>query len=37
VIDPGTDAQKIYLRPYADLQKLEIVQVLTAPINGNRR
>ncbi|MBJ7342666.1 MAG: rod shape-determining protein MreC, partial [Solirubrobacteraceae bacterium] len=37
VVDPGTDAQKIYLRPYADLQKLEIVQVLTAPINGNRR
>ena len=37
VIDPGTDAQKIYLRPYADLQKLEIVQVLTASINGNRR
>lgn len=37
VVDPGTDAQKIYLRPYADLQRLEIVQVLTAPINGNRR
>ncbi len=37
VVDPGTDAQKIYLRTYADLQKLEIVQVLTAPINGNRR
>ncbi len=35
--DPGTDAQKIYLHAYADLQKLEIVQVLTAPINGNRR
>lgn len=37
VVDPGTDAQKIYLRSYADLQRLEIVQVLTAPINGNRR
>ena len=37
VEDPGTDAQKIYLRSFADLQKLEIVQVLTAPINGNRR
>lgn len=36
VVDPGTDAQKIYLRTYADLQKLEIVQVLTASINGNR-
>jgi len=35
--DPGTDAQKLYLHAYADLQKLEIVQVLTAPINGNRR
>lgn len=37
VVDPGTDAQRIYLRSYADLQKLEIVQVLTEPINGNRR
>jgi len=37
VVDPGTDAQKIYLRSYADLQRLEIVQVLTASINGNRR
>jgi len=37
VEDPGTDAQKIYLRSYADLQRLEIVQVLTQPINGNRR
>ncbi len=36
VDDPGTDAQKIYLHSYADLQKLEIVQVLTAAINGNR-
>ena len=37
VVDPGTDAQRIYLRTYADLQRLEIVQVLTEPINGNRR
>ena len=37
VVDPGTDAQRINLRTYADLQKLEIVQVLTEPINGNRR
>jgi rod shape-determining protein MreC len=37
VEDPGTDAQKIYLRAFADLRKLEIVQVLTASINGNRR
>ncbi len=37
VEDPGTDAQKIYLHSYADLQRLEIVQVLTQPINGNRR
>ena len=35
--DPGTDAQKVYLRSYADLQRLEIIQVLTASINGNRR
>ena len=37
VIDPGTDAQKVFLRSYADLQRLEIIQVLTASINGNRR
>ena len=37
VVDPGTDAQKIYLRTYADPQRLEMVQVLTVPINGNRR
>ena len=37
VEDPGTDAQKIYLRAFADLRKLEIVQVLTSSINGNRR
>jgi len=37
VVDPGTDAQKVYLRSYADLQRLEIIQVLTASINGNRR
>ncbi|MSX11669.1 MAG: hypothetical protein F2811_03945 [Actinobacteria bacterium] len=36
VVDPGTDAQKIYLRSYADLQRLEIIQVLTTAINGNR-
>ncbi|CAB5029415.1 unannotated protein [freshwater metagenome] len=36
VVDPGTDAQKIYVRSYADLQKLEILQVLTTAINGNR-
>ena len=35
--DPGTDAQKVYLRSYADLQRLEIIQVLTASTNGNRR
>ena len=37
VVDPGTDAQKVFLRSYADLQRLEIIQVLTASINGNRR
>ena len=37
VEDPETDAQKIYLRTFADLRKLEIVQVLTSSINGNRR
>ena len=36
VEDPGTDNQKVFLRPYADLQRLETVQVLTRPINGNR-
>ena len=36
VVDPGTDAQKIYLRTYADLQKLELVQVLTSAVRGNR-
>jgi cell shape-determining protein MreC len=34
--DPGTDNQKIFLCSYADLQRLETVQVLTRPINGNR-
>lgn len=36
VEDPGTDNQKIFLRPYADLRRLETVQVLTRAIEGNR-
>jgi rod shape-determining protein MreC len=37
VEDPGTDAQEPRLRPYADLRRLEFVQVLTRRVDGNRR
>jgi cell shape-determining protein MreC len=36
VDDPGTDAQQPHLRPYADLRRLEHVQILTRRVNGNR-
>jgi rod shape-determining protein MreC len=36
VDDAGTDTQQVHLEPYADLQRLEIVQVLTNRVNGNR-
>ena len=36
VEDPGTDAQKVHLRPFADLRRLETVQVLTRRVNENR-
>ncbi len=34
--DAGTDSQEVLLKPYADLQRLEAVQVLTRRVNGNR-
>ena len=36
VSDPGTDAQEPHVRPFADLRRLEFVQVLTTRPNGNR-
>ncbi len=36
VQDPGTDSQEVLLKPYADLRRLEAVQVLTRRVNGNR-
>jgi len=36
VDDAGTDTQQVHVSPYADLQRLEIVQVLTRRVNGNR-
>lgn len=36
VIDAGTDAQEARIRPYADLRRLEFVQILTRRVNGNR-
>jgi len=36
VDDAGTDAQEGHLKPYADLQRLEFVQVLTRRVDGNR-
>ena len=37
VEDAGTDTQQIHVKPFADLQRLEFVQVLTQRVNGNRR
>jgi len=36
VDDPGTDSQKVHIRPFADLHRLEFVQILTSRANGNR-
>lgn len=36
VEDPGTDTQDIHIAPYADLRRLEFVQVLTRAPNANR-
>jgi len=36
VDDAGTDSQEGHVKPYADLQRLEFVQVLTRRVNGNR-
>jgi len=36
VDDAGTDSQEGHLTPFADLQRLEFVQVLTKRVNGNR-
>ena len=36
VDDPETDDQQIHVRPFADLHRIEFVQVLTRAINGNR-
>lgn len=36
VDDAGTDAQEGHVKPFADLQRLEFVQVLTRRVNGNR-
>jgi rod shape-determining protein MreC len=36
VDDAGTDTQQVHLKPFADLRRLEFVQVLTARPNGNR-
>ena len=37
VDDPGSDDQKPHIRPFANLRRIEFVQVLTQPIDGNRR
>ena len=34
VDDPGTDAQLVHVRPFADLRRLEFVQVLTRTRNA---
>jgi rod shape-determining protein MreC len=36
VENPGTDDQRVHVRPFADLHRLEFVQVLTQAPNGNR-
>lgn len=36
VDDPGTDDQLVHVRPFADMRRLEFVQVLTRAPNGNR-
>ena len=36
VDDAGSDTQTIHVRPFANVRRLEIVQVLTRQVNGNR-
>jgi rod shape-determining protein MreC len=36
VDNPGTDDQLVHVRPFADMRRLEFVQVLTKSPNGNR-
>ena len=36
VDEPGTDDQEVHVRPYADLRRLEFVEVLTRAPNQNR-
>lgn len=36
VEDAGSDNPKIHVRPFADLQRLDYVQIVTRAINGNR-
>jgi len=36
VVDAGTDAQEARVKPFADLRRLEFVQILTRRVNGNR-
>jgi rod shape-determining protein MreC len=36
VDDPGTDDQRVHVRPFADVRRLEFVQVLTKAANANR-
>lgn len=36
VDDPETDSQLVHVKPFADLHRLEFVQVLTSRPNGNR-
>jgi rod shape-determining protein MreC len=36
VDDPGTDEQLVHVRPFADMRRLEFVQVLTKAPNSNR-
>lgn len=36
VDDPGSDTQTIHVRPFANVRRLQVVQVLTRQVNGNR-
>ncbi len=36
VDDAGTDTQQVHVRPYADLRRLEFIEVLTRRADGNR-
>jgi rod shape-determining protein MreC len=36
VDDPGTDQQKVHVRPFVNIRQLNYVQVLTGTVDGNR-